>query len=188
MNANAESFAPIVGKHAHTLILGTMPGQASLNEAEYYAHPRNAFWPIMMAVINKQPPGYETSRLIDYHTRCQVLSDHGYAVWDVLASCVRPGSLDSNIVKSSELPNDIASLALQHPELKLIVCNGRAAESLFNRHIIKTLDRPIQLTSKPKHEAQANAIRLICLPSTSPAMASLTLADKHQVWADGLLG
>ena len=188
MNAKAESFAPIVGNHAHTLLLGTMPGQASLSEAEYYAHPRNAFWPIMMAIINKQPPAFETSLLIDYQTRCQILIDHGYAVWDVLASCVRPGSLDSNIVKSSELPNDIASLSLQHRELKLIVCNGRAAESLFKRHIIKTLNRPVQLASKPVHEAQTNAIRLTCLPSTSPAMASLTLTDKHQVWADGLLG
>ena len=189
MNENAESFPPIVGTQAHTLILGTVPGQASLTATQYYAHPRNAFWPIIMAIINNDTPSFDLSKLIDYNTRCQILSEHGYALWDVLASCTRPGSLDSKIVKSTEQANDIANLALSHPELTRIVCNGRAAETLFKRHVTRTLDRPIlHHPQMLNDERPSDAIRLMCLPSTSPAMASLTLANKHQVWADGLLG
>lgn len=180
MSDNAESFPPILGPQIHTLILGTVPGQASLKARQYYAHPRNAFWPIMMAIIDTKEKAAEelnfnpsAAFFADYTSRCQMLSDHGYAIWDVLASCTRPGSLDSRIVKSTEQPNSIARLIQTHPELTRIVFNGRTAENLFKRHISKTLPRPI---------------RLISLPSTSPAMASLTLANKYQVWAEGLLG
>lgn len=192
MTEIAESFPPIVGTEVHTLILGTVPGQASLKSAQYYAHPRNAFWPIMMAMIGKQQPCYEAQQSMGYTQRCQLISEHGYAVWDVLASCTRPGSLDSKIIKSTELPNDIASLVQSHPELTRIVCNGRTAENLFKRHILKSLPRPVHLLDKhinnPEDEPPAEAIRLVSLPSTSPAMASLTLANKYQVWAEGLLG
>ena len=187
MIENAESFPPIVGSHVHTLILGTVPGQASLEAAQYYAHARNAFWPIMLAIVNKQLPSYDHAKTFDYATRCQLIASNGFAIWDVLASCTRPGSLDSNIVKSTEQPNDIAGLVAKHKELRLIVCNGRTSEKLFKRHIIKTLPRPIYAPTTNADEP-ANSIRLLSLPSTSPAMASLTLADKYQVWADGLLG
>ncbi|MFT4726711.1 MAG: TDG/mug DNA glycosylase family protein [Granulosicoccus sp.] len=201
MSDYAESLPPIMGTQVHTLILGTVPGQASLKAKQYYAHPRNAFWPIMMAIVGNRKTGteglnfnlsaplsYELAKSLDYRHRCQQLRDHGYAVWDVLASCTRPGSLDSKIVKDSEQPNNIAKLAHIHPELTCIVCNGRTAEKLFKRHITKALPRPVRIQGTKGDKPPPNVIRLISLPSTSPAMASLTLAKKYQVWAEGLLG
>lgn len=188
MSENAESFPPIMGSRVHTLILGTVPGQASLKTAQYYAHPRNAFWPIMLAITSNQEPSYDSPKSVDYTHRCQQLCDHGYAIWDVLASCTRPGSLDSKIVKETERPNNIATLVLAHPELTRIIFNGKTAETLFKRHIANALPRSVQTLGSKTDENPTDAIRLICLPSTSPAMASLTLAIKHQVWAEGLLG
>lgn len=179
MNAAARSFSPLIGSTAHTLILGSMPGQASLKSVQYYAHPRNAFWPIMLAIIDGSPPSLESTKRLSYEQRCEKLTGSGYALWDVLAQCNRPGSLDSRIVRSSEIPNDIASLVNHYPELSTIACNGRMAEKLFRRHI---------LSSKTKNEFAHDRVKLCCLPSSSPAMASLTLDRKHQLWAEGLLG
>jgi len=181
---SARSFLPLEGPNVHTLILGTMPGQASLKACQYYAHPRNAFWPIMLAVIDKAPPAYESVRQFTYEQLCVKLIEHGYAVWDVLACCHRPGSLDSRIVRSTEVPNDIAGLIDRHPELRTIACNGRTAERLFTRHISSS-EVSVSATS---HHATASQPRLCSLPSSSPAMASLTLLEKHQLWVDGLLG
>ncbi len=183
----AVSFPPIEGDQAHTLILGTMPGQASLGAQQYYAHARNAFWPIMLAIIDKQAPSFETPKTMGYDDRCQHLRLHGYAIWDVLASCERPGSLDSNIVKTTEQANDIAGLVGRHPELQRIICNGKTAQQLFKRHVQGQLPRASILLDEPTTQT-TNDIRVYCLPSSSPAMASLTLAQKHQRWAEGLLG
>ncbi len=172
MTDSARSFLPLEGATAHTLILGTAPGQASLSAAQYYAHPRNAFWPIMLGIIYSSAASFESVKHLDYDQRCQLLIDNGYAIWDVLASCDRPGSLDSRIVRSSEIPNDIEALVKRHPELRTIACNGKTAQKLFARHISLRAEHP----------------RLCCLPSSSPAMASLTLEQKHQLWANGLLG
>lgn len=188
MSENAESFPPVMGSRVHTLILGTVPGQASLKSAQYYAHPRNAFWPIMLAITGNQEPSYDSPNSLGYTHRCQRLCDHGYAIWDVLASCTRPGSLDSKIVKDTERPNNIATLVLAHPELTRIIFNGKTAETLFMRHIGNALTRSVYTPDSKADKNSADAIRLICLPSTSPAMASLTLAIKYQVWAEGLLG
>lgn len=175
----ARSFPPIEGEHVHTLILGTMPGQASLNAVEYYAHPRNAFWPVMMAIIAKGNPDRTAVQALGYPERCQRLMDNGYGVWDVLAQCDRPGSLDSNISRDSERPNDIDSLLHRHPELLRIACNGKTACRLLTRHHADTLSRWKEL---------GRELEVVTLPSTSPAMASLSLAMKHQRWAEGLLG
>lgn len=175
----ARSFSPLIGSTAHTLILGSMPGQASLKAEEYYAHPRNAFWPIMLAIIDNKPPCYESVKQLSYEQRCAKLIESGYAVWDVLAQCNRPGSLDSRIVRHSEIPNDIAGLVNHYPELSTIACNGRMAEKLFRRH---------SLSAEAMSVFEHNRFRVCSLPSSSPAMASLTLERKHQLWAEGLLG
>ncbi len=154
-----------------------MPGQASLTAAQYYAHPRNALWPIMCALITEAPPSLSTHQTSDYATRCTLLTNHGYALWDVLSSCHRPGSLDAKIVRSSEVPNDIASLVREHPELRCIVCNGKSAEALFKRHC-----KDINVENGFSAE-----IRVIALPSTSPAMATLNLDEKYQLWSAALL-
>lgn len=165
-----------------------MPGQASLGATQYYAHPRNAFWPIMQALITRQPPTYTTHQTVDYDARCALLVEHGYALWDVLESCDRPGSLDSNIARASEIPNAIPRLVEQLPALRCIACNGRTAEKLFNRHIRASLPNDTLLASDDHSARQSARIRVVSLPSTSPAMASLNLAAKYQRWADGLLG
>ena len=154
-----------------------MPGQASLTAAQYYAHPRNALWPIMDALINGSSPTFSIHQAMDYATRCALLTRHGYALWDVLSSCHRPGSLDAKIVRSSEVPNDIAGLVREHPELRCIACNGKTAEALFKRHC-----KDINVDN-----GFSAGIRVIALPSTSPAMATLTLDEKYQRWSAALL-
>lgn len=175
-----------------------MPGQASLSAAQYYAHPRNAFWPIMLAIIDQNPVSYESVKSFNYDQLCRKLTNAGYAIWDVLACCQRPGSLDSRIVRNTEIPNDIAALKDRHPELGTIACNGRTAEKLFARHIdVPTYGLPAirkhtaanaPRQTMPGQNTLKQIPRLCSLPSSSPAMASLTLVKKYQLWADGLLG
>lgn len=168
LNKQAQSFNALTGSSLHTLILGTMPGQASLKADEYYAHPRNAFWPVLCAIMRSETPSWHAPSSSSYVQRCEELTSHGYGLWDVLAYCERPGSLDSAIVKQSEIPNDIASLIHQSPNLHTIAFNGRTAEKLFKRHVsLSTVEKPL---------------RTVTLPSSSPAMASLTLEQKYKAW------
>ena len=147
------------------LVLGTMPGQASLEKAEYYAHPQNAFWPIALAHILKESIHRDLFHKRSYQTRSTLLANSHIALWDVLAQCDREGSLDSKIVRQSEIPNPISDLLAGKPHIKAILFNGKTAEKLFNRHI--KIDTPVAMHS---------------LPSTSPAMASLTLDEKYARW------
>jgi TDG/mug DNA glycosylase family protein len=158
-----SSFAPLVGAAPRVLILGTMPGVASLEQQQYYAQPRNAFWRIMGELFAAGPE-------LDYTLRKRRLTEAGVAVWDVLATCVRPGSLDSAIVTGSEVPNDIAGLLLRFPLIRHVFFNGRKAEQLFQRRIA------LQLAAEADHYAYTS------LPSTSPAMAALDFAAKLQQW------
>jgi len=173
MSNHIQSFAPIEGDYARVLILGSVPGQASLKANEYYGHRRNAFWPIMLALINNSTPSFNVFEQNTYVQRCQQLRKSGIAVWDVLAACERPGSLDSAIVRGSEQTNDIAALLKRHPELTTIVFNGKTAEKLYHQHIDKKLQPGTHVTLLPK-------------PSTSPALASLTLEKKFALWGRGL--
>lgn len=166
----SQSFPPVTSAHAHTLILGTMPGRKSLEEQQYYAHPRNALWPILCAIATDEAPRYSIHQELSYQERCELISEAGYALWDVLDSCVRPGSLDNNIIRHSELPNPILQFIDSHRHLHTIIFNGRTAHTLFKRHLLANLTDIKQKT--------------ICLPSTSPAMASLTLAEKFALWRE----
>lgn len=166
------SFDPLLSKTMHTLVLGTMPGQKSLQLKQYYAHPRNALWPILCAIVNGEKPTYKVHQQLSYGERCKLITNAGFGLWDVLASCERPGSLDGNIVRESEYPNDIPALLRQHPDVERIVCNGRTAEKLFQRHILGQLDAPLPT--------------IVCLPSTSPAMAALSLIEKFERWCEAL--
>jgi len=168
----SQSFAPLVKTGAHTLVLGTMPGQKSLECQQYYAHPRNALWPILCAIATHSPPTYTVFQQLSYEQRCTLVTKAGFALWDVLHSCVRPGSLDSNIDRQSEQANDIAGLIKLYPSIKRIVCNGRTSQALFKRHIISTLS--------------SHAIDITSLPSTSPAMATLNLQAKFEQWNNAI--
>jgi double-stranded uracil-DNA glycosylase len=156
------SFPPIAGKDAQLLILGSMPGIKSLQEQQYYAHPRNAFWPIMANL-------FDIDLNLDYTARCQKLLEHQVAVWDVLKSCQRQGSLDQAIEMESIIANDFNSFLQQQNQVKRIFFNGGKAEQVFKRYVIPTLTVEQQLSFQ-------------LLPSTSPAHAAKSLDEKCQLW------
>jgi len=148
-----------------------MPGVASLEAARYYAHPRNAFWPIVLALLDGgEPP----PPLPSYERRVRRLLERGVALWDVLAECERPGSLDTAIRRDSERANDVPALVARHPELRLVAFNGQTAAKLYTRHVGAAVG-----TLRPD-------LTLVTLPSTSPAYASLSLDAKHVRWRDAL--
>ena len=162
MAGRVRSFAPVAGRGARVLVLGTMPGVASLAAAQYYAHARNAFWPVMGELAGAHPR-------LPYPQRLAALKRAGIALWDVLAACERPGSLDSAIVPASIVANDIAGLIARHRGITLVAFNGAPAEALFRHHV--TL--PGELASR---------IRMARLPSTSPANASWPFERKLGAW------
>ena len=128
-----SSFIPVVAPDTRVLVLGSLPGEASLAAQRYYAHPRNAFWPIMGELCGARPE-------LPYEERCERLVAVGVAVWDVLKSCRRVGSLDTAIERDSEQPNDFAKFFKSHPRLRLVAFNGQKAEIAFRRHVLRTLD------------------------------------------------
>lgn len=167
--ARVHSFPPISSVFATRLILGSMPGKASLAANQYYAHPRNYFWQFMSVVLDVP---FDAS----YEERCRALSDKGVALWDVLKMCTRTSSLDSDIVESSIIPNDFDTFLRGHPNITTIFFNGAKAEKIFLRHV------------RPKLPDRLARIETIRLPSTSPANASIALAVKLQRWeAVGLI-
>ncbi|OUR65221.1 DNA-deoxyinosine glycosylase [Methylophaga sp. 42_25_T18] len=161
-NIESISFAPIAAKDAGILILGSMPGIKSLQEQQYYAHPRNAFWPIMGKL-------YKFDLTLEYSARCQQLKYHQIAVWDVLKSCRRPGSLDQHIESDSMVANDFNSFLKQYKKIQHIFFNGGKAEQVFKRHVLPTLNVEQSLSFQ-------------LLPSTSPAHAALSFNDKLSQW------
>ena len=165
MNPVIQSFPPIANVGATRLILGSMPGAASLAAGQYYAHPQNAFWRIMGELLGFVPDA-------PYATRTQALQRAGIAVWDVLQYCQRPGSLDSAIVRASEVANDFAAFFREHRAVTQVFFNGGAAEACFKRHCF-------ELTG-------ARFLRFQRLPSTSPAHASLRFDAKLAVWRAAL--
>ncbi len=162
-----RSFPPIARRDAVVLVLGTMPGTASLAAGRYYAHPRNAFWDAMAAVTG-------VPRDAPYARRCAGLRRARIALWDVAGSCRREGSLDTAIEPGSVQPNDIAGLLRRCPRIRTVVFNGSGAERLFRRHVLPGLD------------AGGHALRLVALPSTSPAHAACTAAAKRCAWLAAL--
>lgn len=163
----AQCFAPVVAGKPRILILGSMPGQASLRAQQYYAHPRNAFWPIMAHVFAIAPD-------LPYPARLQILQGHGIALWDVLASCERRGSLDADIEADSVVVNDFAGLFARCPGLARVLFNGATAEHCFRRHV--------------DSQTQASIAHYQRLPSTSPAHAGMPFAEKLRQWQVALSG
>lgn len=161
------SFPPIADTHASLLILGSMPSIKSLEQQQYYAHPRNAFWPIMSALFNMDNE-------LSYSQRCQHLITHHTAVWDVLKSCQRQGSLDVDIDSASMIINNFNSFLQHHPHIKKLVFNGGKAEQVFNQFVLPTLTE--QQTTIPR----------LRLPSTSPAHARCSQNEKLDIWRQAL--
>lgn len=157
-----RSFRPIASPGARVLILGSMPGAASLAASQYYAHPHNAFWRIMGELGGAGPDK-------PYADRKRILEASRIAVWDVLQSCVRPGSLDSNI--RDEVPNDFATFFARHRHLTHIGLNGGKAAASFRKHAARYCPGHLVVTT---------------LPSTSPAHAARSFAEKCALWRAAL--
>ncbi len=159
----AHGFAAIVGENPSVLILGSLPGQASLVARAYYAMPRNAFWPIMSTVTG-------VAAEASYADRCAGLKNAGLALWDVCASAQRPGSLDAHIRPLSVQANPIDALLNEHRSIHTVLFNGRMAAALYQRWIAPSLN------------AERPALRYHVLPSTSPAHAAKSFQSKCDEW------
>jgi len=154
-SAALAGLAPVIDERTRILVLGSFPGAASLAAQQYYAHPRNLLWPILSALTG------EPLAQLPYEERLPRLLAHGFGLWDVLGACEREGSLDSAIRKPAA--NDFARLRELCPELTTVGFNG-------------------QTSGKFAPQFASAGYRTVVLPSTSPAHASLSLAQKLEVW------
>jgi hypoxanthine-DNA glycosylase len=156
-----HSFEPIADENAEILILGSMPGQASLLAGQYYAHPQNSFWRILSELFSLDPAA-------PYDVRVRALRSARIAVWDVLRSCNREGSLDSTIEADAQIPNDFPAFFRAHPKISHVFFNGAKAEACFKRHVARRIGDA--------------CVRYARLPSTSPAHASMSFPEKLAAW------
>jgi len=160
------SFPPIARPGSRVLILGSMPGQRSLQASQYYAHPQNAFWPVVGACCGLPPD-------LPYAERTRLLVARGIALWDVLQSCDREGSLDSDIVGASARPNDFTRFFASHRRIGTVLCNGGTSFQKFERLVLPTLGE------------RGESLRIVRMPSTSPAH-TLPRARKLAAWREAL--
>ena len=157
-----QSFEPIIGHQPRILILGSMPGVASLEAVQYYAHPRNAFWRIMAAL-------FDIDHENGYDRRIREIEQRPLILWDTLQACYRPGSLDSNIAADSVQANDFPGLLRQFPGIRSIAFNGGTSEKYFRKLVIPVLP-------------EIASIELLRMPSTSPANAGMSFEQKLASW------
>ena len=150
-----EGLPPVFSCRTQLVVLGSFPGQASLQAREYYAHPRNQFWPLLSALWGLD------LRALPYAQRLAALLERGLGVWDVYAACRRAGSLDSAIRDAR--PNDLALLRRRAPGLRAVAHNG--GESARSMRVTREL-----------------GVAVHRLPSSSPANASWSFERKLQAW------
>ena len=157
-------LAPVFDTSARLLVLGSFPGAASLRAAQYYAHPRNAFWPVMQALLGDAGLAAQP-----YAERLAALRRRHVALWDAVAACRREGSLDTAIQAAE--PSDLPELLARLPRLRAIACNG----ALAYRQALLALP-----------DGDESRLPVLRLPSTSPAHAGLRLDDKIDAWRAAL--
>lgn len=157
-----ENFPPVFDERARILILGSMPGRASLEADQYYAHPRNHFWPLMDALLAIPKERAYEDRLI-------ALKAKKVALWDSAWRCRRHASADSTMEEIRA--SDFAMLFERAPEIRAVFFNGRKSEEIFRRYALPTI--PVTLASLP----------MCYLPSTSPANAGMTFEEKREQWS-----
>lgn len=153
MQNRIYGFPPVEDEHARVLIVGSMPSVISLKDDFYYAHKQNAFWPMMAKIFSAPVPETKDEKR-------QLLLDHKIALWDVYASCIREGSLDSAIRAGEK--NDFDSFFKTHPYIRAVLCNGKAAYDAFNKNV---------------------PISVLRLPSTSPAF-TMKFDQKLALWQE----
>ena len=151
-----QSFTPISDMRTRILILGSLPGERSLQASEYYAHPGNRFWKIISGVTGSEIP-------IRYEDKLSLLIANGIGLWDVVREASREGSLDARI--KHEVPNDLEALISSRPMLSTIIFNGKTAERLFD-----------------KYYRRIEGLRYVSLPSTSPANAAFSFEVLFERW------
>jgi hypoxanthine-DNA glycosylase len=150
-----QGFAPVVGQHARVLILGSMPGAASLRAAQYYAHPRNQFWPLLSVLWDMDLAALAPAQ------RHAALLEHGLGLWDVYGACRREGSLD-RAIRDAE-PNDLGVLRRRAPRLEAVAHNGATS-------------------ARAAQAVAALGLAVHRLPSTSPAHAAWSFERKRAAW------
>lgn len=155
-----ESFPPVESPDACVLILGSLPGDASLARTEYYGHCRNAFWPVMGNLLGFNPS-------LPYGERLECLRNAGIALWDVVSRAHRKGSLDADIREAE--PNDIPGLLRRCSEIVRIGCNGGASHTLLKRFFPELF--------------RDGRWEIVRLPSTSPAAAMISREKKREAYA-----
>lgn len=163
----ARGFPPVSVPDADVLVLGSLPGQMSIEVQQYYAQPRNAFWRIMGTLCGASPE-------LPYPERLERLRAAGIALWDVLAAGERRGSLDSAIVPATIVVNDFASFFAAHPRIRFVSFNGTMAFELYRRHVLPVLPPAVAALESKR------------LPSTSPANASYSFERKLEIWSETL--
>ena len=162
---HVKSFPPQVGENCRVLVLGTVPSLRSLELQQSYAHNQNLFWTFMGEL-------FDAGRELPYAQRIARLHARGIGIWDVYEQVERPGSLDSSIVKASEVPNAIPQLLVRYPTIRAIALNGGKAAEGFRRHIEPQLQPALR-----------ERVDVLALPSTSPANASVSRAAKFERWS-----
>jgi len=155
--ARKSSFPPVVAPDTRVLVLGSLPGERSLEAQRYYAHPQNRFWHLIGKVI-----GVELEPL-DYEARLAALLKAKVGLWDTVASAQRTGSLDAAIREAEH--NALAELAASLPELRAVGFNGQTSARI----------------GMPK--LAGTSLALVPLPSSSPAHAAMPLAEKEKLWS-----
>lgn len=155
MQNRISSFSPLIDDQSEILILGSIPGVKSLEMQQYYAHPQNKFWKIILELLNEEFTE-------DYFKRIETLKKHHIALWDVIDSCERKGSLDSEI--KNEEANQIEKLLEEYPNIKAIFCNGGKSYKNLQKLLGKNYKLPVFL-----------------MPSTSP-LHTISFERKFEEW------
>lgn len=161
-DAAKHGMPPVGARDARLLILGSLPGDESIRQQQYYAHPQNQFWRILSEV-------FDAPFTTVYAERLALLDQHGIVVWDVLHNANRAGSLDAAI--KAPIANDFAAFFAHRPNIAAIAFNGQKAAALF-----KTCVTDADVITR------VAGMRRVTLPSTSPAAAMLRLDDKIEKW------
>ncbi len=156
-----KAFAPIVNRECEILILGTMPGEKSLELQQYYGNRGNQFWKLLFTMFNR-----EISH--DYNDRLNLIKEYNIALWDVLEFCERVGSLDSNI--KNEKPNNFELFYTKYPNIKYVFFSSKNAAAYYERYV-----------------GRKSHIVYEILPSPSGANATKSFNEKLDIWSEKIL-
>ncbi|MGE4312910.1 MAG: DNA-deoxyinosine glycosylase [Pseudobdellovibrionaceae bacterium] len=163
LDKQTRAFPPIIPTVPRILILGTMPGVKSLEKNQYYGHPQNQFWKFMGDIFG-------AGKDLPYEERVRILKNKGVAVWDVLLSCQRKGSMDADI--RNPIVNDFSAFFKSYSSIERVVFDSLTAEKIYTRHVLPDLKK--ELIYKR-------------VPSPSPAYARMRYEEKLELWRSALV-